>query len=68
MNYRRIVHGVGGQMRILIHSGYRRIMHGVRRRELILRNLPSNTMRYSTIIHSKEKYFDSNMIHNEILT
>ena len=31
----------------------------LRRRELILRNLPStsNTMRYSTIIHSREKYF-----------
>ena len=28
------------------------------RRELILRNLPSNTIRYSTIIHSREKYIE----------
>ena len=37
-----------GQMRISIH---------LRRRKLMLRNLPSNTMRYSTIICSRVKYF-----------
>ena len=42
--------GFFGQMRIFIHSDFAVV-------NLILRNLPSNTVRYSAIIHSREKSF-----------
>ena len=44
--YRGLTRGVNGQMRILI-----------RRRELMFRNLPSNTIRYSRLITVTNNYF-----------
>ena len=43
--YRGLTHGVNGLMRILI-----------RRRELMFRNLPFDTIRYSRLITMKNNY------------
>ena len=48
MKYDRWLTRVVGQIQILIHSGFRRC-------ELIFRDLPSNNMFFSAIIHGLRK-------------